>query len=68
VDFCSPLSALQAFSICLTSFATNTGLEPWPQNKLRSFETSSPELSEFSPLPNQPFCRILFPPLQRSFP
>jgi hypothetical protein len=28
VDFCSPLSALQAFSICLTSFATNTGLEP----------------------------------------
>ncbi len=28
VDFCSPLSALQAFSICLTSFATNTGLVP----------------------------------------
>jgi hypothetical protein len=52
VDFCSPLSALQAFSICLTSFATNTGLEPWSQNKLRSFETSSPELSEFSPLRN----------------
>jgi hypothetical protein len=28
VDFCSPVSALQAFSICLTSFATNVGLEP----------------------------------------
>jgi hypothetical protein len=28
VDFCSPVSALQAFSICLTSFATNVGLDP----------------------------------------
>jgi hypothetical protein len=28
VDFCSPVSALQAFCICLTSFATNVGLEP----------------------------------------
>jgi hypothetical protein len=28
VDFCSPLSTLQAFSICLTSFATNVGLDP----------------------------------------
>jgi hypothetical protein len=29
VDVFSPLSALDAFSICLTSFATNVGLEPW---------------------------------------
>jgi hypothetical protein len=28
VDVFSPLSALDAFSICLTSFATNVGLEP----------------------------------------
>lgn len=28
LDFCAPLSPLQAFSICLSSFATGVGLEP----------------------------------------
>ena len=31
LDFCAPLSPLQAFSICLSSFATGAGLEPWPK-------------------------------------
>lgn len=28
LDFCAPLSPLQAFSICLSSFSTGAGLEP----------------------------------------